>query len=493
MEQFTIQKFGDKLKAKITNDNFKFLKTGEMSEVPKKLKKPPKQENLFIEMLPEDVHLYIFQFLSPGSLLKLSMTCQTFNDLSQDVNCWRNMSFKYWRYFLLKDPQFTTYSDYRYLGNQLVYRSANDIPIYGIIEEPKITNSNPQLKSFIDKKPQRLIRKQSSISLLFNQLKNLRQTEDQYYFFAENDYRSYMTRYIESTPNPRNELISKSKSIYQIFKERKERFEELKRKHEEHIRKNVILRQIDNFIVGDLVFFILCVFIFLVALNVHVDKHSKSSPIPVLMIVLLPILAFSCLFLAKAHYDIESSKKKYNLVVSMISFLLFFQILIIGLKSGGNIKNSWMMIFMPTLIFSGVLALILKEDFFGDRGYYIFSLIIEISTIIFLILLGLKLDGRIGLNYFLIFLPLFFVAVAPFLFYRGVFEISRRIDTLNTFFVITIFFSFPFVIFEFLLVCYLQFGLKYLVFALIPFYIEFAIASFIAIFLYIFFSSFTFH
>ncbi|KAJ5072520.1 f-box domain protein [Anaeramoeba ignava] len=147
MEMFQIQKYGDDIKATITNNNFHFLKIGEMSEVPENLRKPPEEENLIIEMLPEEVHLYIFQFLSPGSLSRLSMTCKIYEDLSQDINCWRNISFKYWRYFLLKDLEIPIYNNNYYYN----VNYEENIPIYGIIEEPEFDDNleNSELDSIL--------------------------------------------------------------------------------------------------------------------------------------------------------------------------------------------------------------------------------------------------------------------------------------------------------------------------------------------------------
>ncbi|KAJ5072517.1 hypothetical protein M0811_01532 [Anaeramoeba ignava] len=462
--QFTIQKFGDKLKAKITNDNFNFLKIGEMSKVPTKLKKPSKQENLFIEMLPEDVHLYIFQFLSPGSLLKLSMTCKTFNDLSKDINCWRNISFKYWRYFLLKDLEiqnYPYYSDPYYThqpntGNNEYEKN----PIYGIIEKPEITNQfrNSNLQSIMDKKPQKLIRRQSSISLLAERLKKLQETRNKHYGFPENEYRSYMMRYIESTPNPKNELISKSKSIYRKMKERKEIFEKIN-------RKNLIPQKIDNWINSNILFSGLCLITFLILLGFYVDRNLSFNPFYLFILLLIPTFIFSILFLFQSFYDYSNSRV-FDLIIPLLSFAIFIQVLLIGLKSGKIIQYSWLLIFSPIFILSGILI-------FFSIIFCCLSIIFLIPgfgfmmVCLFFILLGLKLDGIIELSYGIICIPLFLFYFIPCLF-------SLCLGGL--FFIIGfIFILIPLFISQILLIRYLgNSNHKSLSFTFIPFYISFS-------------------
>ncbi|KAJ5072516.1 hypothetical protein M0811_01531 [Anaeramoeba ignava] len=469
MEQFTIQKYGDKLKAKITNGDFNFLKIGEMSEVPTKLKKPPKQENLFIEMLPEDVHLYIFQFLSPGSLLKLSMTCQTFNDLSQDINCWRNMSFKYWRYFLLNNFEMQNY--YRYYGNS----KEDQIPIHGIIEEPKIINSNLQLKSFIDKKPQKLIQRQSSISLMFNQLQNLREKkeEDQNYIFPEKDYRSYMMRYIQSTPNPKNELISKSKLINQKIKERKEKYEEFLKNQAKINKQNLLIRKLDGFMAADFKLFAFLIIVFLVSLSIYVDKNLNSNPFYFFIPLLVSIFIFSSLNFIKSFFDFSYSKAS-DLMFSLISFVVFIQVLLIGLKSGKIIQISWLWIFTLFFILTGILVLGSILIFIGGPNLFTFLLVFSSSILfLFFILLGLKLNGKSGLGYFKVFSPLFLIDILSALVCISSLKASSHSrGGLEIIFVIFfVFILIPLIIFEILIFCYLQFsGFKYISFTFIPLY-----------------------
>ncbi|KAJ5072518.1 f-box only protein [Anaeramoeba ignava] len=444
MEQFTIQKFGDKLKAKITNDNFNFLKIGEMSEVPTKLKKPPKQENLFIEMLPEDVHLYIFQFLSPGSLLKLSMTCQTFNDLSKDINCWRNMSFKYWRYFLLNDLEMQ--NNFYYYGNS----KEDQIPIYGIIEEPKIINSN--LQSIMDKKPQKLIQRQSSISLMFNRLKNLREKkeEDQNYIFPENDYKSYMMRYIQSIPNPGNELISKSKLINQKIKERKNRFEEFKKNQMEINRRILIFQKIDTWIDIDIQVFKFCILTFLILLGFYIDTNLSFNPFYFFILLLIPTLILPILFLFRSFYDTQNNKKLY-FIVSLITFVIFIQVLLIGLKSGKIIQYSWL---------------------FRKIFRYFLFVILSLMTFLFIIVLEMKLDGKIGLSDFKVFFLLFFIGFFS-IFFWAISKTQHMIRGVKLVFgFIFMLYLVPFTIFEILIFCYLQFsGFEYISFTFIPLYL----------------------
>ncbi|KAJ5072515.1 hypothetical protein M0811_01530 [Anaeramoeba ignava] len=466
MEQFKIKKYEDKLKAKITNDNFNFLKTGEMSEVPTKLKKPPKQENLFIEMLPENVHLYIFQFLSPGSLLKLSMTCKTFNDLSKDINCWRNISFKYWRYFLLKDfENINAHQYHRYSQNR---NDDQEIPIYGIIEEPKIINSN--LQSIMDKKPQKLIRRQSSISLFINKMQNLPEVSEQNYVFQEKEFKFRTIKYLESIPNPRDELISKSKLIDEKIKERKEKIQKLKRNQEKFTRKINIVQKFERAIISDLIFLGFCVLIFLLSLSGYIDKKLSFNPIYLFIPLLVSILVLSVLLLIQFFYDFDDSKSS-DLIMSSVSFLVFAQILVIGLKSGEIIQISWMIIFIPILVLIGMLILIsvlfLLDDpnFSGSFSTFGFTMLF-----LFFILLGLKLDGKIGLNYLKVFFPLFLLDLFPLFRYFGIMK-PRRSSSIET--MIFKFVLIPFSIFEFLLVRYLESSIpKSISFTFIPFYIE---------------------
>ncbi|KAJ5072519.1 fam11a b protein [Anaeramoeba ignava] len=283
-----------------------------------------------------------------------------------------------------------------------------------------------------------------------------------------------MMRYIQSIPNPGNELISKSKLIDQKFKERKQKFEELRKNQAEMNRKYSILRKFENLIISDVFFFIFCVLTFLILLSVYVDANLSSNPIYILIPLFIPILIFSSLLLLKSFYDFDYSKV-FDRVTSGIAFLLFIQILMIGLKSGKIIQISWLFVLILILIFVGILVLITIGIFYNQQNYYNFFLLFTSSMIfLFFIFLGLKLDGTIKQSYFMVFSPLFLVDLVPC--FICVLEYVNNNFRHNDFILLVVILSVvlgPFIIFEILIFCYLQFsGFKYISFTFIPFYLE---------------------
>ncbi|KAJ5069838.1 hypothetical protein M0811_11500 [Anaeramoeba ignava] len=130
MESFQITNYKSKKAIKIGREHLNELKRGEYCEFGESLKLLPLEENLILEMLPEEILLYIFQFLSPGDLIRIASTCTTLNELSEDKNTWRNISYNYNQFFIFDKVQ-VQQRDYVYQEYQ--------IPIYGIIEKTQIT------------------------------------------------------------------------------------------------------------------------------------------------------------------------------------------------------------------------------------------------------------------------------------------------------------------------------------------------------------------
>ncbi|KAJ5069835.1 hypothetical protein M0811_11497 [Anaeramoeba ignava] len=126
MNIFQTINYKSKQAIKIGKKHLNELKRGEYCEFAEYLKLPPEEENLILEMLPEEVFLYIFKYLSPGDLIRVASTCTTLNELSQDTNAWRIITYNYNQFLILKEIEFEKRDN--------VYQE-NEIPIYGIIEK----------------------------------------------------------------------------------------------------------------------------------------------------------------------------------------------------------------------------------------------------------------------------------------------------------------------------------------------------------------------
>ncbi|KAJ5074429.1 f-box only protein [Anaeramoeba ignava] len=112
-------------------ENAKF---GRFNEIPEKLKTPSNENNLIIEMLNEDILLYIFQFLSPGDLIRFGLTCKYINELTEDRNTWRIISLNYNYAFIWDTLQ---------LNGDLNSPYSDSIRVLGNLKEfPKIQNEN---------------------------------------------------------------------------------------------------------------------------------------------------------------------------------------------------------------------------------------------------------------------------------------------------------------------------------------------------------------
>ncbi|KAJ5069836.1 hypothetical protein M0811_11498 [Anaeramoeba ignava] len=269
---------------KIGKEHLNELKKGEYCEFAEYLKLAPEEENLILEMLPEEVLLYIFQFLSPGDLIRVASTCQTLNELSEDTNTWRNISYNYNQFFLLNKVEVQR-RPYRYQENQ--------IPIYGIIKETQLLTDN-----------------------------------------------------------------------------------------------------IDAFVIAFL-------------LNVHIDKKQSSNVIYVFIPFLLPVFIFIILFFILYKYKSQFEFSIYGFAM----LILFIQLLLIGLRSDSTIKGSWLLIFLPFLIFFVVLiigSIILYQKENADC-IATTPITIFIMILLFLIFLGLRLDEKVTWNYGIVFIPLFFI------------------------------------------------------------------------------------
>ncbi|KAJ5069840.1 hypothetical protein M0811_11502 [Anaeramoeba ignava] len=400
MESFQIINYKSNPAIKIEREHLNQLKKGSYCEFGESLKLIPKEENLIIEMLPEEILLYIFQFLSPGELIRIASTCKTFNQLSEDKNTWRNISYNYNQFFIFDQIELEK--------NNYVYQE-DQIPIYGTIKEnqPKNENQNEnENSSFVDSKT-----KSSLKALLLRRDQNQNQIENDEDILFENEIKNNLIEHIEKTSNPKQELVSKANLVYNGMKKRKELIDENLKRKEENDKKAKKIQKIDKVSFVNLLFLLIGFIAFLIALNVHIEKKLSSNTIYVFIPILLPILIFIILFfyLSKIETYLFS-------IYGIGMIMLFIQLLLIGLRSDSTIKGSWLLIFIPFFILIGILIIMLIVFYFIEDHKFIntFPSFNFIMIFLFLIFLGLRLDDEIKWNYGIVFIPLFLINLFPF-------------------------------------------------------------------------------
>ncbi|KAJ5069841.1 fam11a b protein [Anaeramoeba ignava] len=465
MKNFQLINYKSKPVVKIEREHLYSLQITESSNFGESLKTPPLEENLILEMLPEEILLYIFQYLSPGELIKVGSTCTTLNELSEDKNTWRNISYNYNQFFLFNKVEVPKRNE--------IYEE-NRIPICGIIKESQLITYNINSKQ---KKPEKT---NSGLTSLFkrrdqDQDQNQNQFVNEIILFDRKKTEKKLIEYIEKIPNPKEELISKGKLIYNGIKERKQQIEKNLKRKEENAKKWKKIARIDDFLFGNLIFLGIGFVAFIITLNVYIEKKLSSNTIYIFIPLLLPLLVYIVLIFYSLKLDRETTFLVYVLMITV----LFIQLLLIGLRADSTIKGSWLLIFLPFFILIGITIIGIIIWICNDPDSIIATLLmIFIMLFLFLMFLGLRLDGKIKWNYGIVFIPLFFINLFPFFMSLSLFCLHPRTYACTIFFsniLIFLFISLPISLIETFIVLFLEVSkFNHITYAFVPLYAIFS-------------------
>ncbi|KAJ5069837.1 hypothetical protein M0811_11499 [Anaeramoeba ignava] len=349
MNIFETINYKSKQVIKIGKEHLNELKRGEYCEFAEYLKLSPLKENLILEMLPEEVLLYIFQYLSPGDLIRVASTCTTLNELSQDINTWRIITYNYNQFLILKEIEF----------------------------EKEIIETKPNLSSFFRR----------------------RRNEDPFIIsLEENEIERNLIEYIEKIPNPQKEIISKAKLIYNAILQRKQ--------------QKKLLKQFKERLFPFLFLLFAIITTFIILINVYIDNNLSSNilyffiPLFIAILITIPFLFYLFKFLQDSKFSIYG----IGTAILFIEVLLIGLRIETTIKGSWLLIFIPFFIFIGFIIIYYINLILKKNDLFYKL---LLLLSIFVLFLIFLILLGLRLDETIKWNYGIIFIPFFLINLVP--------------------------------------------------------------------------------
>ncbi|KAJ5074430.1 fam11a b protein [Anaeramoeba ignava] len=327
-------------------ENAKF---GRFNEIPEKLKTPSNENNLIIEMLNEDILLYIFQFLSPGDLIRFGLTCKYINELTEDRNTWRIISLNYNYAFIWDSLQLNGNLTSPYFDSIRVIGSVKNYPKIEIENENENENQNLENETGLNQ------------PLLSN---------DQEEFNIDST-KNERIHFINKLENPKQYLISKFGELNQKFQEKEKIIEKNKKRQKNFNRKQSIQAKLRQLLAQSI---LKCYWILIF--------------IPLLIIFFI-ILILNVLSITKEFIN------SYTVFIFDFVLLILF-VIFLGLKLDDKINWNYAIVFLPLFIFNVSPFLFFSHKFdelLNDSsglffGFLIvFGLIIDLPSTVFEIFL----------------------------------------------------------------------------------------------------------
>ncbi|KAJ5075046.1 dactylin [Anaeramoeba ignava] len=469
---------------KIEKDDFEVLRKGKYLKSTINQSIPPQESNLIINKLPPEILMMICEYLSPGEFIRLGMTCKHFQEIFNDQETWRRIANIYQQFFI------SDYFELKFNDNENKFEIFGfQTPIIKEIDNIQIQNQNlnfPNLdqnnfKEFNQKRQKRLKQYFNNNEIDDSTMKD--DSSDQRIPIL-NSTEEERIKYINLLENPKEEIIEKGRKIYQLN-------EELEIAFRNKIIKEKFKKSHDKIFIASIFvggFFVTGFFFYLLLINLKIEKriHTKLSVIN--LCVLIPSFSFWIAFLThficfiKENELISSYFKEYwkFFVVNVLSFLIFLQFLLIGLRVDNFFKCSWVVVFIPFLLFtiflfSFTLFYQNLQGYEKIRKQIITFLVSFFFLFLLFIFLGLRIDEIIKWNYGIVFIPLYLHIITLLI---GILmsyseeELAKEIGG----FAFPICFGVPFLL---LIILYLEHKfITHIAYALIPLYLVFGLVSF---------------
>eukprot|EP01156_Anaeramoeba_ignava_P013734 Anaeramoba_ignava/a607441_325.p1 GENE.a607441_325~~a607441_325.p1 ORF type:complete len:578 (+),score=158.17 a607441_325:38-1735(+) len=486
-------------------------------------RKPPETENLIIDQLPTELFYMILEFLSPGELIKFSLTCKSIYELSFEHELWVRVCSNYQRYFTWNHVGKEAFRRYGgFVSHSGIYGYQDDIKEKIVylqeirdlkdqkFDEEHDTNENDedlnlennnnnndntqQLRKRKGGDEQRKKEKAQRIKKLEEEIKI---KEKKYKEFSENKKQYKGSSYDKTTiinehsnrvpthisikqdrityvhllENPRQEFENRIKLLISNMRELK------KEKENDQIQvrfeQKFSSRRIFYETFGEYLFMLVPTFLllFLLFINIRVES-GKLSGFFIFSPVIIPLGMFVYILFNLSRYT--SYDKLPMRILSGVLAIVFVMFWLFALKVDGRVKILWMFILSPVYIsifvgFIVILILVSHSRYPPPPGERFFGSLIFSGLFLFTILLGLRADRIITWNFFLVFSPLFAFGFVSFFW---ICLTAHRVDFFICLFgfleiVISILVSF--------LILFLNGTIKHITWPLVPYYIAGAI------------------
>ncbi|KAJ5068437.1 fam11a b protein [Anaeramoeba ignava] len=458
----------------LTEMDFVQLNRGEFEPPPNKPKQPFQKENLILEILPPELILTIAEFLPPGAIVRLSLTCKTLQQLCQDQYLWRQVSILYERYYVW-DKLEVTGNNLSIPNNIKVVGFQADIPkkiqkIKQKLEQEKkekkekkekqnintdlsLTNQNlieelgekdlkkPKKIGKIGKKIEKKIGKKIEKKIVKKKFKKTKDSvsrrikskiiedENSNYAFDSTtkrgvygsvsptyiSVRSQRIEYIKLLKNPKKHLISKSQKLSELLELKEKRIQETMIQRSQNIQQWQNKKKIERSIYCSFSILHFGLIAFIALLNLQLE-HKLDTKISYTMIPLfVPLIFIVVFFLIMTQFEGNESLVLDG-GISFVTLIFFTGVLLIGLKLDSMIHISWFVVFSPFFVILTFPFLITFAIFLRSFDIVVgLALMMFLFLFSFLVLLALQLDHIISWNFAFIFAPIFLFDLVPLL------------------------------------------------------------------------------
>ncbi|KAJ5070522.1 transmembrane protein [Anaeramoeba ignava] len=424
---------------------------------------PGNEEDSFSQILPEELHLYIFQFLSPIEIIRTSFTCRSFYLTCSDLSLWRTIAKNYDYLFISEQLEVVEYSRTLIvvglqadLENQIKKLREEKKKKKNIIENNENininidneNNENNQNKEILEinnlNEEDLLIEKsneeKSNEEKSQNEEKS-RQNSQTIRIFSRSamvgSFQRALTpnsntitkvgssifpvplstkekriEYIDLVEDPYKILISKIKETKNTFKKHETQMSQRQHQLEIQMKNRKIQTQLVYFIsillcLGQIGFFI---FLFLLDFRIEQLNHIKF------VYMILPVLAIVIAvigLLIRLMFFVERDDAIFlAIVISLFASVDLFSLLA-ALRADEIIKWDWAIIFVPIYLIFVILCFIsyfiLRTATFSG----VMSILMLVDLIVGFAFLILKIDSKWNVSYTIIFIPFYIYLFFP--------------------------------------------------------------------------------
>ncbi|KAJ5069444.1 dactylin [Anaeramoeba ignava] len=411
---------------KIEKSDFELLKKGNYLNSTKNQKIPPEKENLILNQLPTEILLMICEYLSPGAFTNLGLTCRYFQDIFNDKQTWIKIAKSYQIFFIFDYFKLKFNFDerkYEILGFQT--------PLINEIDDIQIQNQSLDFPNLSQTHFQKLNQeREKRLKKYFNNnkiddstMKDENSNERKPVFNSTEEER---IKYIKLLENPKEEMIEKARKIQHLllkerikiqnqikYAPRREKFQSYHKFRDNHLTTPTL----GCFFLG------LTIYFFLIPLKINEGFYTLTGLnfaffVPLFGFLILDLIEWILLIrtnLFKQIYPQKEVKIFFLRLEDYVEFLFLCIIFLIflGLRIDGTIKWNYGIVFIPIYfnIILYYLPLFLDFDFDLKRGVFISKFVIlPLIFIPFIILMNLYLEKKIE-NISYSFIPIYILLI----------------------------------------------------------------------------------
>ncbi|KAJ3435376.1 transmembrane protein 185-like [Anaeramoeba flamelloides] len=390
------------------------LKTGTFLEPPPLTKIHHETEDLFLNDLPQDLLLKIFEYTPLQKLGLLSLTCKKFQKSMENTRFWSKVAENNENLLNWNSLRIISQSDGKTyivgnLNDSIILQTEN--PLNNINGKDAVILNYGKITKFIKSKSIKLI----ELSEKFRITKK--------HFFCKPQSNTRIRKeFALSLIDPKYELIERYQYLNNAYKFKKIQDELSQERAQERKIKSYwkTLNKLQSFAINC---FWIAIFLFGIFLNIKINGNIKYKR-PLLftlspLIIVVGLVYFMTLLSLVIHHNKIAIVRSICLIIGLSILISPFALIIFKLEN--IIKMSWRITFLPIWIIYGLLLFISFVVSLFGICFSLFNRILKIALWVMFFLLSLpflffnfltlKLDKTIDWNWGKVFIPIYILVL----------------------------------------------------------------------------------